>query len=288
MNVKTPHPVSFGGLSAGFDSSLFVDEDRFQLWAPAQQLSLEGISKGGKGKPKLGRIVGIATSEAPDEDDDIIDQEGLDWGYFIGKGGQRGHGLIILEHPIGVMNTIGYPVSIDLTEIKSAITGEMVKATRVTADLYLEDKWGAKVYRKGRVMQRAGGQRQPGFSIEGGVKERRGRRITKGRVKWLAVTMAPRNHDSWWTPAMEGTGIMKAEVGTPMQGVPYEGSIAPLVAQSIQGGKPVDRDRLVMQIAKKWPRDLTWEKAELVFDQIVNFLATKGIRAGVENKEGRK
>ena len=136
-------------------------------------------------------------------------------------------------------------------------------------------------------MQRAGGQRNPGFSIEGGVKERKGRRITKGRVKWLAVTMAPRNHDSWWTPASTGAGIMKSDVGTPLQGVPYEGSIAPLVAQSIQGGKKVDRDQLVMQIAKKWPQDLTWAKAELVFDQIVTFLEAKRIRSsGAGKKEG--
>lgn len=284
MTGRIIHPVSFGGLSTGFDSSYFDDEDRFRLWAPAKQLAIEGITKGSKTKPRLGRIVGVATSEAPDEDDDIIDQEGLEWDYFIGKGGRRGHGLIILEHPVGVMNTIGYPVSIRLTEIKSAITGQMVKATEVTADLYLEDKWGLRTYKKGRVMQRAGGQRKPGFSIEGGVKERKGRRITKGRVKWLAVTMAPRNHDSWWQPEVSAA-IQKSSVGYPMQGVPYEGAVAPLVAQSMRGGKPIDRDQLVMQIAKSWPQSLTWNQAELVFDQVVQFLTRKGISVGLQKKD---
>lgn len=285
MTTRTPQLVSFGGLSAGFDSSIFADDDRFQLWAPARRLVLEGISKGSKTRPKLGRIVGIATSETQDEDDDIIDQEGLEWDYFIGKGGTRGNGLIILEHPVGVMNTIGFPVSIKLTEITSELTGKLVKATEVTADLYLEDRWGKKVYRKGRVMQRAGGQRRPGFSIEGGVKERRGRRVTKGRVKWLAVTMAPRNHDSWWFPKVGDTVIQKSDVGYPMQGVPYEGAISPLVAQSLQGRSGLSRDEAVMMIAKSWPQKLTWANAELVFDQFVNFLARKSNGAGVDDKD---
>lgn len=279
MSNRTPHLISFGGLSAGFDTSFFNDTDRFRLTAPSSNITVEGFSKGSKTRPKLGRIVGIATSEAPDEDDDIIDQEGLEWDYFIGKGGRPGHGLIILEHPVGVMNTIGVPVSIKLKEILSAVTNKMVKATEVTADIYLEDRLGRKTYRKGLVMQRAGGQRKPAFSIEGAVKERKGRVVKSGRVKWLAVTMAPRNHDSWWQPDMTAAAaaITKSAVGYPMQGVPYEGAIAPLVAQHLQGGGPINRDLAVMQIAKAWPQHLTWDKAGVVFDQLVQYLATKGI-----------
>lgn len=273
MTTRTPHLVSFGGLSSGFDTSLFNDEDRFQLWAPTKRLTLEGISKGSKTRPKVGRIIGVATSEVEDEDEDIIDQEGLEWDYFIGKGGRRGNGLIILEHPVGVMNTIGYPVSIKLTEILSEVSNKMVKATEVEADLYLEDKWGGRTYRKARVMQRAGGQRRPGFSIEGGVKERRGRRVTKGRVKWLAVTMAPRNHDSWWAPKIDMAAIQKSAVGYPLQGVGYEGPIAPLVGQSMQGQAMISRDEAIMKIAKRWPQKLTWAQAELVFDRFESFLA---------------
>lgn len=266
-------PATFGGLSSGFDSSYLTDTDRFQLWAPIPAtFKLEGISKGTKTKPRLGRIEGIATSEAMDEDEDIIDQGGLEWDYFIGKGGRRGHGLIILEHPVGVINTIGYPVAIELTEIDSQVSGRRERATKVTGDLYLEDKFGRVTYNKALVMQRAGDQRRPGFSIEGGVKKREGRRILKGRVKWLAVTMAPRNHDSWWTPASTGP-IQKAEIGAPLQGVPYSGPLAPLVGQSLQGA--VTRDHAVMQIAKLWPQKLTWAKAELIFDQIVKSLAEK-------------
>lgn len=290
MNTATqPQLVSFGGLSSGFDSSIFLDEDRFRLWTPAS-VTIEGISKGSKTKPRLGRISGIATSEAPDEDQDIVDQEGLDWDYFIGKGGQKGHGLILLEHPVGVINTIGYPVSIELTEIKSAITGQMTKATKVTADLYLEDKMGRSTYKKARVMKRAGGQRSIGFSIEGGVQQRVGKRIAKARVKWLAVTAAPRNHDSWWEPMMmsaNGATITKAQVGYPMQGAGYVGEIAPLVAQSLQGAQVIDRDKLVMQIAKTWSQELTWSQAESVFDHIVQSLTAKGIRVGPQNKAGK-
>lgn len=273
MNSANTRLATFGGLSAGFDSSYFDDKDRFRLWAPIPRV--EGISKGTKTRGKVGRIVGIGSSEVEDEDEDVIEQEGLEWDYFIGKGGRGGHGLIILEHPVGVLNTIGYPVSVKLTEITSRVTNKLVKATEVEGDIYLEDRYGRRVWKKARVMQRAGGQRSQGFSIEGGVKRREGKRVKKGRVKWLAVTAAPRNHDSWWQPKMpSAVEIKKSGVGYPLQGVGYEGSLAPLVGQSM--GDHLSRDHAVMTIAKKWPQSITWAQAELIFDQIAAVLATKG------------
>lgn len=273
MSASTQYINQFGSLHCGFDPSILDDTDRFRLWAPSKRIYLEGITKGSKTTPRVGRIVGIASSETEDEDNDVIDQEGLDFSYFVGKGNRRGHGLIIMEHPVGVLNTIGYPVSTKLIQITSEITGKLVKATQVEADLYLEDRLGRAAYKKGRVMHRAGGQRRPGFSIEGSVSERRGKRVTKGKVKWLAITMAPRNHDSWWAPKFHDPAITKSGVGYPLQGVGYEGPIAPLVGQSLQGADALKRDQAIMQIAKRWPQKLTWADAELVFDQFVSFLA---------------
>ncbi len=272
MHDANTRLATFGGLSAGFDSSYFDDKDRFRLWAPVTHL--EGISKGTKTRGKVGRIIGHGSSEVEDEDEDIVEQEGLEYDYFIGKGGRGGHGLIILEHPVGILNTIGYPVSVKLVDIVSRVTNKLVKATEVEGDLYLEDRYGRRVWRKARVMQRAGGQRQLGFSIEGGVKRREGKRVKKGRVKWLAVTAAPRNHDCWWLPKMsDAAEIRKGGVGYPMQGVGYEGSLAPLVGQSMSDS--VSRDHAVMTIAKKWPQSITWAQAELIFDQIAAVLVTK-------------
>jgi hypothetical protein len=279
MSLILPGTPEFGRL-VGFDTSIFDDTDRFRLWAPAAPnrltLEAEGVSKGGKGKPKLGRIVGIANSEAVDEDGDEIDQEGLSWDYFIGKGGPAtGSGLIIFEHPVGILNTVGYPTKVELVTVKSQITGKMVKATRVEADIYLEDKLGRAVFKKARVMQRAGGQRKLGFSIEGGVQRRQGKKVLKARVKWLAITAAPRNHDSWWEPMMRSM-IAKSAVGYPMQGMPSSGAIAPLVAASLQGARAINRDELVVKIAKQWPQELTWSQAERVFDELVKVLTAKG------------
>lgn len=293
-------PLVFDGIP-GFDTSIVTDTDRFSLWAPTSKLLkpkraelvtsataeevasavVEGVSKGNKARGKLGRIVGIANSEIPDEDTDEIDQSGLEWDYFVGKGpGKPGHGLIIFEHPVGVLNTIGYPVKTELVEITSPTTGKLVKATRVEADLYLDDKLGRRVWRKALTMKRAGGQRRLGFSIEGSVLMRKGRKVLKARVKWLAITAAPRNHDSWWEPFMKSVlaqSLLKSGVGYPTQGMPSSGAIAPLVAQSIQGGvvQP-DRDALVMKIAKSWPQTLTWSQAERVFDELTKFLTAKG------------
>lgn len=266
--------LTFGRL-VGVDTSLFDDTDRFSQWAPVSPIRLEGMTKGTKTRPKVGRIVGVASSEISDEDEDEVDQDGLDWSYFVGKGTRKGHGLIILEHPVGVINAIGQPVSVTRTRITSEVTGKLVEATEVAGDIWLEDKLGAHTFRKARVMKRAGNQRKLGFSIEGGVKERRGKRIAKAKVKWLAVTAAPRNHDSWWEPLMMSV-MAKAAVGYPTQGVPSAGAIAPLVAQSLQGNSTVERDQLVMKIAKIWSQSLTWSEAERVFDELVKVLTAKG------------
>lgn len=274
MDVATSQLLNFSRLS-GFDTSIFDDKDKFSQWAPAHTLRLEGISKGTKTRPKVGRIEGIASSEIADEDEDEINQDGLDWSYFIGKGARKGHGLILLEHPVGVINSIGHPVAVQRTKIVSEVTGKEVEATKVVGDLWLEDKLGAHTFKKARVMKRAGNQRKLGFSIEGGVSKREGRKIMKAKVKWLAVTAAPRNHDSWWEPLMMSV-MAKASVGYPTQGVPSVGAIAPLVAQSMQGAVPADRDQLVMKIAKFWSQSLTWSDAERVLDELVKVLTAKG------------
>lgn len=279
MSLVLPNTPEFGRL-VGFDTSILDDADRFRLWAPASprrhELTVEGVSKGGKGKPKLARIVGIANSEAEDEDGDEIDQEGLSWDYFIGKGGgKKGNGLVIFEHPVGILNTVGYPTKVELVEVKSLVTNKLVKATRVECDLYLEDPLGRAVYKKARIMQRAGGERKLGFSIEGGVQRRQGKKVLKARVKWLAITAAPRNHDSWWEPLLRSM-MAKSAIGYPTQGMPSSGAIAPLVAASLQGATCINRDELLMKIAKQWPQELTWSQAERVFDELVKVLTAKG------------
>jgi len=184
--------------ATAFDQSILTDVDRFERWIPFEVLAKSEATTSNGGK--LGIIEGIATTEAPDSDGDIILTDGIDWSYFIGGESGKGRGFIIDEHPVGNHNIVGHPLSISKVEVP--YNDGMVKGTKVRAALYLEDKRGKEIFEKACVMRRAGGDRSYGFSIEGSVKPggRKGRVVEKSTVKWLAITAAPKNELSWWDP----------------------------------------------------------------------------------------
>lgn len=247
--------------------------DYLHTWAP-----FDVVDKSGEdASPHRGRISGLASSEAQDADGEIVVQKGLDWSWFLEKG------FISLEHPLGVGNIVGEPVSVQLVK-----SGDNVAATRIEADLLLEDPNGRSIWEKARCLKKSGGKRRLGFSIEGRVIERDGSTIKKARVMSVAISPAPKNPRTWFEPimasmfwrSMMGNSTGAAMAGVPGQGVSrdqgFTGNFPPLVPNSpnsevssgsfdVSGsgsaGSLSAFDSLVTAILKKLPH-LTWAQGQ--------------------------
>lgn len=257
--------IAKGADKAGFDVTLLDDPDRFVHWAPFDVLSKSS------GNDKVGIINGIATTEAPDADGDIILTDGIDWTYFIGDGDNPGRGFILDEHPVGNHNLVGYPISIAPTQVEHR--GSIYKGTNVKAGLYLEDKRGKSLYETGCMLRRAGGSRRLGFSIEGSVLPggRRGKVVEKSQVKWLAITAAPKNELSWWEPVAKS--IMAAAghtASSTAQADQHTTSVLAHVMKSLAGKPTSDElaEALLVRICKSRP-DITWRQATGVLQQVL-------------------
>lgn len=249
---------------AGFDVSLLEDRDRFQTWAP-----FDVLSKGGDAK--LGYIQGIATTEVPDADGDIILTKGIDWTYFVGDGITKGKGFIIDEHPVGSHNIVGHPTAVSDTQVE--YNGAKVNAALVKGALYLEDKRGAALFEKACTMRRAGGDRRLGFSIEGSVKPggRKGRVVEKSTVKWLAVTAAPKNELTWWEPMaksiLAASGI---HVGDQTAVEQHTSRVIAYIMGNIATPQTADQmaEALALRICKAHP-DMTWRESTAVLKRVL-------------------
>lgn len=286
--------ASASGGETGFDVSLLADTDRFFRWAP-----FDLVKGGGASSDALGLIKGVATTEMPDADGDIIMADGIDWSYFIGEGDERGRGFLIDEHPVGNHNLVGFPTAVQPTEVVAK--GEMWKGANVSGALYLENPRGRALYDTAQVMRRAGGQRQLGYSIEGSVVKggRNGRVVTKSRVKWLAITAAPKNELTWWEPvaksllAAVGNDALVKGGPTPLD--QHIANVAALVLRTLNREDPSESlgDELCLHIMKAHP-DMTWRDAVGVLHRSLAALdqspqavpvGTSTASSGAHNKE---
>ena len=189
----------------------------FHLWAP-----LDVVEKGEGDSSKRGRIRGIASTEIVDADNEIVVQKGLD--FASAK-------WLTLEHPCGVVNIVGEPVSFESTMVKGH------EATALTGDLFLTDPMGAQIYEKARALKKAESKTRLGFSIEGQALAREGNKIVQAKIHSVAISAQPKNPLSLFDPIMASmfANLYRSQVGFPLQGVPSTGTVAPLVPQSFQG-----------------------------------------------------
>ena len=154
--------------------------DAFARWIP---MTLQKASDAEEESEELTKaeIGGICSTSDMDFEGETIEQDGLDWSYFLN------HGWFNHEHQQGTANVLGHP-----TKVESV--GE--NKTRVEGVLYLDKKLGREVYETARAMQKAGGDRSLGFSVEGQVTMRdpaQPKRVLKARVLNVAITSAPVN-----------------------------------------------------------------------------------------------
>lgn len=138
-------------------------------------------------QPKTIKIGGIISSDTPDIQGDIIDQDGLDFSYFLKRG------YINYEHQQGMNNIVGRPISVNKVSMGNGT------ATKVEAELYMNLPLSQMVYKTMKDLKEAGDTRKLGFSIEGQVLARdkaNPKIIRKSRVLNVSVCALPQNSDA--------------------------------------------------------------------------------------------
>jgi hypothetical protein len=208
--------------------------DACYSWGQFEVLDIERhLAKGGVDVDlKLGKISGLASTEHVDDDGETIVQRGINWSPFT-----KGGGFLTVEHPAGVLNVVGEPTGIELTE------HDGMPATRFFGDVYLTDALGQATFRKAVNIQKAGGRHRLGTSIEGNADLRdpkNKKRVLESTVWSLAITSQPRNRKCRFDPIM--ASLAASTLGKVTQGEPSAsgqngaGELAPMVPQSLAGG----------------------------------------------------
>lgn len=179
------------------------------------------IIKGGaptdEGEPTA-HIRGVISTDSVDLQGETIAQNGLDFSYFLRKG------WLNLDHKPGVENVLGYPLSVETRGRETWLEGVLL----------LDRPKAREIYDTARSLQKAGGGRRLGFSIEGQVIERdpkNPKRVIKARVLNCAITHNPINADT----TLE---LMKSLISVGYQtpsAAPKGESLAPLVPQQLDG-----------------------------------------------------
>lgn len=153
-------------------------------------VELELIKSAGGGK----RIVrGYASTENVDQQGEVILQNGIDFTPLLKSG------FLNYDHQYKNLNgaklpiIVGYPTKAEIRGKGLWVEGELFKSdgTSTSEQLRLADE----LWELGCAMQKSGG-RSLAYSVEGGVLERKGNRITKSVVRHLAVTHKPVNADA--------------------------------------------------------------------------------------------
>lgn len=159
----------------------WIDEDTFSFWMPAQAVIVKGGKKDGADSEGRRWIQGIASTSDRDLQGEIVDQNGIDFSYFLQ------HGYFNNDHKPGFENKVGEP-----TEAKITKNGLWVKGF-----LYNGHKIADSIWELIHAQNKSNSRRRIGFSIQGKVKRRDGSKIKECWIQDIAVTPCPVNTSTW-------------------------------------------------------------------------------------------
>jgi len=158
----------------------WIDEDSFKFWVPAQAVTISKAEKGKKNSKMW--IQGIASTDHTDLQGEVVDQAGIDFGYFLK------HGYFNNDHKPGFEHKVGEPTECRVTKQGLWVRGFLYENNKIANDIW-------------NLMQAQestdGAKRKVGFSIEGKVKRRNGKQIESCWIQDIAITPAPVNTASW-------------------------------------------------------------------------------------------
>lgn len=157
----------------------------FQVFAP-----LTFFQKASAPAGKQKRIAGIISTELKDKQDETILQRGLDFSPFLKSGWFNDN------HSKATTAVLGYPDFVKPFQKGDVLPdGQRADCNGTWSEGWLLDTpEAAKVWDLGLALQKAGGARRLGFSIEGQVLQRQGPQgkiVAKALVRNVAVTNCP-------------------------------------------------------------------------------------------------
>lgn len=239
----------------------WLDEETFNFWMPASAVS-KGSAKGKKGKRW---IQGIASTASRDLQGEIVNQNGIDFSYFLK------HGYFNDDHKPGPEHKVGEP-----TECKVTKNGLWVKGFLFNNHKKADEYWELM-----NALTASDSKRKVGFSIQGKVKRRAGQEIVECWIQDIAITPAPVNTATWAEIAKSLSAakwdLSKAEAPDEESEDEEKALTAggsPLVPESLDGGIKKDRtskaltyDEAVEHLKKSngLPHDAAVAVANLVF-----------------------
>lgn len=153
-------------------------EDQFRIWFPLQKSGRDRVRD-----KDVYVIEGIASTEDPDLQNEIVYQDGIDYRPLLESG------YINWDHMPGPENIIGEPSEVRIQKgpslwIKGFLYPHVERAKAVVN--LLESQNSVKE-----------SKRRLGWSIEGRVVEREGNRIKKSVLQHIAITHQPVNPNTW-------------------------------------------------------------------------------------------
>lgn len=167
--------------------------EKFNAWMPInlgkelQYTHTEFKDGEPRDMPQRIKIMGIASTEAPDEVGEVIVQDGIDWHYFLKRG------FLNLEHKQGPEFVMGQPEAVNKTSYKG------YGATMLKGYLYADKPSVKSLVETMKAMEKAGADRSIGLSVEGQVVERdkmNPKIIKRSKVLNVSITSSPCNADA--------------------------------------------------------------------------------------------
>jgi hypothetical protein len=161
-------------------------EDNFEFFAPVDDL-IKGPDNGKNGIIDV-KISGIISDNKEDFDKEEVSQDGLDFSMW-----KKGYGKLKYEHNKDPKYHIGYPqLALNKgveTKMEGVIYARPGTPQYEIAQQAVGDLQNMMEYNKTHPKD----QRRIGFSIEGGVRQRKGNQVLKAVVTNVVLTANPKN-----------------------------------------------------------------------------------------------
>lgn len=144
--------------------------------------------------PATGRRVvkGVASTSAIDLQDEEVIQKGLDVKYFVK------HGYYNDDHKPGFSNKVGQPEEALIKTVTDSL-GKNVLGLWTKGFLWPKGthKGSDAIWELAKALEASDSNRRLGFSIQGKVLQRDGKRIVKAWIQDIAITPSPVNTSTW-------------------------------------------------------------------------------------------
>lgn len=185
-----------------------------------------------KRSDELVRIAGIASTENLDRQGEVLVQKGLDFSDFLR------HGWFNDDHKAGTV--VGYPTGARFVKKGESIAdGRPSPHTGWYVEGYLLDtERGKELSEVAKSLEGTG--RHLGFSVEGRILRRKGKKILKAKVTEVAVTKKPVNADTFLKVMDLAKALSGDEEGEEVEKTLTTANAAALIPESLESEKTVE------------------------------------------------